>query len=180
MKIRKAIVFIDGSNFYHNSKSIISKKDKINFNKLSIFISEKFGLDLKQIRYYNAVPDISDGKEVYYKHLEFLEKLKKLDMVVKTRKLKKIKKSNIKFEKGIDVMIASDMIRKTLVDKECGVCILISGDADFIPAIQIIKDAGYETIICSPKYGFSNELRQGKFRYLVLTKEHLDKCLNNP
>ena len=179
MEKRKAIVFIDGSNFYHNSKSIINKKEKINFNKLSEFISKKFGLDLKQVRYYNAVPDISDGKEVYYKHLEFLERLKKLNIIVKTRKLKKIKKSNIKFEKGIDVMIASDMIRKTLVEKECKVCILISGDADFIPAIQIIKDAGYETIICSPKYGFSNELRQGRFRYLVLSKEDIIKCLSN-
>ena len=69
------------------------------------------------------------------------------------------------------------MIRKTLVEKECGVCILISGDADFIPAMQIIKDAGYEVIVCSPAYGFSNELRQGRFRYLILKREYLDKCL---
>ena len=74
-------------------------------------------------------------------------------------------------------MIASEMVRKTLVEKTCEVCILISGDADFIPAIQIIKDAGYEAIACCPRYGFSNELRQGKFRYLVLKKEDLDNCL---
>ncbi len=69
------------------------------------------------------------------------------------------------------------MIRKTLVEKECNVCILISGDADFIPAIQIIKDAGYEVIVCSPRTGFSNELRQGKFRYLILSKAYLLRCL---
>ena len=177
MEKRKVIVFIDGSNFYHNSKSIINKKDNINFNKLSRFISEKFELDLEEVRYYNAVPDMSDNKETYYKHLEFLDKLKKDNIIVKTRKLKYIKKLKIKIEKGVDVLIASDMIRKTLVEKECKVCILISGDADFIPSIQIIKDAGYEIIVCSPKYGFSNELRQGKFRYLILKKEDLDKCL---
>jgi len=71
------------------------------------------------------------------------------------------------------------MIRKTLVEKECEVCVLISGDSDFIPSMEIIKYAGYEVIVCSPKQGFSNELRQGEFRYLVLKKEDLDECLYN-
>jgi uncharacterized LabA/DUF88 family protein len=57
------------------------------------------------------------------------------------------------------------------------VCILISGDADFIPAMEIIKEAGYEIIVCCPQMGFSNELRQGKFRYFILRKEDLEKCL---
>jgi len=34
-----------------------------------------------------------------------------------------------------------------------------------------------EVIVCSSQQGFSNELRQGKFRYLVLKKEDLNKCL---
>jgi uncharacterized LabA/DUF88 family protein len=177
MEKREVIVFIDGSNFYHNSKSIIDKSIKINFKCLAEYISNYFELNLKQIRYYNAVPDISDDREIYHKHMEFLEGLRKQGIIVKERKLKKIKKLNLKIEKGIDVLIASDMIRKTLVEKECSVCILISGDADFIPAMQIIKDAGYEVIVCSPRYGFSNELRQGKFRYFILKKEDLEKCL---
>ena len=179
MEKREAIIFIDGSNFYHNSKSIIDKPSKINFKSLADYISNYFSLKLKQIRYYNAVPDISDNKEIYYKHMEFLEGLRKQNIIVKERKLKKIKKLNIKIEKGIDVLIASDMIRKTLVEKECKVCILISGDADFIPSMQIIKDAGYEVIVCSPKYGFSNELRQGKFRYLVLSEKDKNNCLKD-
>jgi len=172
---RDAILFIDGSNFYHNSKSLIEESKRINFNLLANFICNKFNLELKQIRYYNAVPDISDNKDVYYNHIEFLDKLKKDNIIVRTRKLKYIKNLNIKIEKGVDVLIASDMIRKTLVEKECKVCILISGDADFIPSMQIIKDADYEVIVCSPKCGFSNELRQGKFRYLILKKEDIIK-----
>jgi len=177
MEKRKAIIFIDGSNFYHNSKSIIDKSKRIDFNLLSQFICKKFNLELKQIRYYNAVPDISDNKEIYYQHIEFLDKLKKDNIIVKTRKLKYIKKLKIKIEKGVDVMIASDMIRKTLVEKECEACILISGDADFTPAIQIIKNQGYEVIVCSPRLGFSNELRQGRFRYLILKEEEVNNCL---
>ena len=174
---RDAILFIDGSNFYHNSKTIIEESKRIDFNCLAQFICDKFNLKLKQVRYYNAVPDISDNREIYYNHLAFLDKLKKDNITVRTRKLKYIRSLKTKIEKGVDVLIASDMIRKTLVEKECEACILISGDSDFIPSMQIIKDAGYEVIVCSPKQGFSNELRQGKFRYLILKKEDLDKCL---
>lgn len=176
MKKRETILFIDGSNFYHNSKTITKDDKRIDFSSLAKFICDKFNLKLKQIRYYNAVPDITENKEIYYNHLAFLDKLKKEGIIVKTRKLKYVKKLKIKIEKGVDVLIASDMIRKSLVEKDCEVCILISGDADFIPSIQIIKDAGYEVIVCSPKYGFSNELRQGKFRYLILKKEDLESC----
>jgi uncharacterized LabA/DUF88 family protein len=175
MEKRRAIVFIDGSNFYHNSKSIIDKPSKINFNQLAKFICDNFNLLLGEIRYYNAVPDISDNKEIYYKHMEFLDGLRKEGIVVKERKLKKIRELNIKLEKGVDVLIASEMIKTTLVEDNCDVCILLSGDADFIPAMNIIKNAGYEVIICSPRQGFSNELRQGKFRYFILKKEDLEK-----
>lgn len=177
MPNREAILFIDGSNFYHNSKQLIEESNSIDFNLLAQFLCKKFELELKQIRYYNAVPDINKNKEVYYNHLRFLDKLKKGNILVKTRKLKYIKNTDIKIEKGVDVLIASDMIRKSLVEKECEVCILISGDSDFIPAMEIIKRAKYEVIVSSPKQGFSNELRQGKFRYHILKKEDLDKCL---
>ncbi len=60
--IRDAMVFIDGSNWYHNSKLLIDKDKRIDFNCLSKFICDQFGLRLKQVRYYNAVPDISDNK----------------------------------------------------------------------------------------------------------------------
>lgn len=75
---RKAIVFIDGSNFYHNVKSVVEKSKKIDYVTLSQCICDRFNLDLEQIRYYNSIPDISDGEDVYYKHIEFLESLKAL------------------------------------------------------------------------------------------------------
>ena len=89
MEKRRAIIFIDGSNFYHNSKSLIDKPSKINFNSLSRFICDNFQLELKEIRYYNAIPDISDDKTVYYNQMEFLDGLRKQGIVVKERKLKK-------------------------------------------------------------------------------------------
>lgn len=176
---REAIIFIDGSNWYHNSKNII-KPGNIDFVKLSKFICNRFDLKLKEVRYYNSIPDIADGEKTYYSHIGFLEKLKKQGIIVSTRKLKRILKEKLVIEKGIDVLISADMIKKSLVDRECDVCILISGDADFIPVMEIIKETKMEAITCSVLQGYARELLQGKFRYLILKKEDLDKCLKMP
>ena len=77
MEKRRAIIFIDGSNFYHNSKSLIDKPSKIDLKSPSKFICNSFQLELKEIRYYNAIPDITDNKTIYYKQMSFLEKLYK-------------------------------------------------------------------------------------------------------
>ena len=69
------------------------------------------------------------------------------------------------------------MIKTALVDKNCDVCILISGDSDFIPVMEIIKSLKKESISCSVLQGYARELLQGKFRYLILKKEDLDRCL---
>ena len=82
MEKRRAIVFTDGSNFYHNSKSLIDKPSKIDFKSLSKFICDNFQLELKEIRDCNAVPDISDDKTIYYKHMEFLDGLRKQGIIV--------------------------------------------------------------------------------------------------
>ncbi|MCK5624278.1 NYN domain-containing protein [Candidatus Pacearchaeota archaeon] len=86
----------------------------------------------------------------------------------------------LKKEKGIDVKIAVDMIAKCLIEEECDCCILLSGDADFIPSMELIKRAGKEVIISSVPMGFSSELRSGNFRYLVLGRGELSKeCIKS-
>ena len=176
MDQKNAIVFIDGSNWYHNCKTII-KPGKIDFIKLSKFICSHFNLNLKEIRYYNSIPDIVDGEKTYYKHIKFLENLKKQGIIVKTRKLKRIPKRDIVIEKGVDVLISADMVKKSLVENDCETCILISGDSDFIPVMEIIKTSKKEAISCCVLQGYARELLQGKFRYLILKKEFLEECL---
>ena len=209
---KKTIVFIDGNNWYHNTKKTIDTKE-IDFFKLAKFIANKFDLDVKQIRYYNSIPDISENPLIYHKHMEFLTNLKKQGIKIFTRKLQKTSNKEIvkqkqkiietldlcktcyplvklncfsclgntsKKEKGIDVKIAVDMIRKVLIEKECDVCILISGDADFIPAMQTIKDSKKEVITSSIYTGYSRELRSGRFRYFYLSPEDLNKyCMKD-
>ncbi|MCK4650448.1 NYN domain-containing protein [Candidatus Pacearchaeota archaeon] len=175
---KRAIVFVDGNNWYHNVKSLVKKPRGIDFGKLSVLICDRFGLSLVEVRYYNSVPDIDLGEENYYKHMVFLAGLKRKGVVVNTRKLKVIRSGGkkLRVEKGVDVQIASDMIDYSLVKDFCDVCILISGDADFLPAMNVIKRKGCEVITTCVGKGYSRDLRSGDFRYVVLKRGDLDRC----
>lgn len=81
-------------------------------------------------------------------------------------------------EKGIDVWLAIDMVKKSIIDKECDVCILISGDTDFVPAIKLIQKAKKEVLSAFVPYGYSNELRNST-SYFILRKETLTKCFRD-
>jgi len=175
---KKAIMFVDGNNWYHNVKSVVPKPRAIDFRKLSDMIAKHFDLDVVWIRYYNSVPDIELGEENYYKHMVFLAGLKQKGLEVNTTKLKKIRTNGktLRVEKGIDVMIAMDMASKTLFDKECDCCVLISGDSDFVPAMRLIKNEGKEVLTVSVLRGYARELLQGEFRFWILKKGDVSKC----
>ena len=173
---KKAIVFVDGNNWYHNIKSIVSKPKSIDFRKLSSLIGEHFDMEILEIRYYNSTPDIELGEENYYKHMVFLADLKRKGLTVYTHKLKKIRSGGkvIRVEKGIDVSIATDMINKSLIEKKCDTCILISGDSDFVPVMRLIKSSGREVLTTSVLRGYARELLQGEFRFWILKKGDLE------
>ncbi|NPE26633.1 NYN domain-containing protein [Methanococcoides sp. SA1] len=175
---KRAIVFVDGNNWYHNVKSLIKKPRGLDFEKIGRVVCERFGLDLIEVRYYNSVPDIDLGEENYYKHMVFLAGLKKKRVVVNTRKLKVVRSGGkkLRVEKGVDVKIAADMIEASLVDDVCDVCVLLSGDADFLPMMNVIKRQGKEVITASVGRGYSRDLRSGDFRYVVLKRGDLDLC----
>ena len=177
-KKKKAIMFVDGNNWYHNVKSVVRKPRAIDFRKLAVMVAGHFDLDVKEIRYYNSVPDIELGEDNYYKHMVFLAGLKNKGLVVNTAKLKKIRVDGkiLRVEKGIDVMIATDMISKVFLESECDCCVLISGDSDFVPAMRLIKGTGKEVLTTSVLKGYARELLQGEFRFWILKKGDVEKC----
>lgn len=205
---KRAIVFIDGNNLYHNLKATGIKPGDINLEKLSDFICRRFNCTRIKTIYYNSIPNIKDSESTYYKHMEFLSKIKRMkNFEIKTRKLQRnstqeklqiIKKEiaalklcelckpvvethwndyigqiNVK-EKGIDVMIAVDMIHSAIINSECDRIILISGDADFIPAMDLIKSKGKEICSSSVAKGYSYELRS-KHQWFILDRALLLK-----
>ena len=207
--MKGAIVFVDANNWYHNLKSIF-KPSKISIVKISNLICKNLKLDLKEVRWYASIPDITDGKEDYYNHINFLALLEKEGVKVITRKLQRLSAKEIlkkkretidsldlcdnckplieasfldlagikRKEKGIDVWIAIDMIKKSMIDNECDVCILISGDGDFVPAVKLIKKAGKVVLSAFVPFGYSSELRKST-PYFIIRKETLIKCFRD-
>lgn len=210
--LKRAIVFIDGNNFYHCVKRFGIQPNQIDYLKLSEFVCSKFNLNRQKTIYYNSIPDIRDGAEKYYKHLSFLSEIESLPKFeVKKRKLQKqsnkealeekeqiITELNLcnkckpkvkenclncignisKKEKGIDVWLAVDMIDKALKD-EYDFAVLIAGDADFIPALNLIKENGKQIKSAFIRTGYSSNIRKtfpNDFLYLE-EKELIKNCL---
>ena len=203
--MKRTIVFVDANNWYHNVKKFFNPGD-IDIVKLSQFLCKVKGYELKEIRWYASTPHITDGAPMYYRHMSFLEHLKKRGVKVITRKLQKFSNKEIlkkkrqtlenldlcdrckpivesafldladikRKEKGIDVWIAVDIIRLGIIEDKYDICILISGDADFTPALNLIKDKK-EILVAMTPFGFSTELRTN-FPYFILRKSTLMKC----
>ncbi|MFH1448717.1 MAG: NYN domain-containing protein, partial [Candidatus Micrarchaeota archaeon] len=207
---KKAIVFIDGNNFYHNIKKTGVRPGSVNLYRVCQLITDTFGVEFTKSIYYNSIPDIRDGEKMYYGHLSYLSEVARLpNFEVKTRKLQKqsvrefqeekqrmlsaldfcekcrpLAEKNCfgcvgthkKKEKGIDVMIAVDMVENAIENRyDCFV--LISGDADFIPALELVRKRGKRIFSASLEPGYSINLTK-KFPSLILTKELIEEnCL---
>ena len=184
--MKKAIVFVDANNWYHNVKNFF-EPGMIDITKVANLLCAAKNYELVQIRWYASLPSIDDGEVVYYKHMSFLESLEKKGVKVITRKLQRLsnkevmkKKRHIiesldlcgkcrpivesvfldvaslkKKEKGIDVWIAVDMIKYSIIDNKCDVCVLISGDADFVPALELVMSRNKEILTAMTPFGYS-------------------------
>jgi len=205
---RKSIVFIDANNWYHNLKysvkpghidikkicdliarekdleileirwyaSMPSRKDsELIYKKQRAFLGH---LQKQGIKIITRKLQKLSTKEIKKKRLEFIESW---DLCEVCKPIVEDSFLDItdhhKKEKGIDVWIAIDMVKESM-RKDVDCCVLISGDADFVPAFDLIQEVGKDVLSVSVSRGYSNELRQ-KFSYLILKKEDLDKCLKN-
>ncbi|MBI5347484.1 MAG: NYN domain-containing protein [Candidatus Aenigmarchaeota archaeon] len=205
-----AIIFIDGNNFYHNVKNMRIKPSRIDFKKLSEVVCSNFNVNWSRTRYYNSIPNVEDDKEIYWKHINFLEelgKLPKFDII--TRKIQRSSSKELLAEKrgiianlglcknckplvetncydcigsvklrekGIDVKIAVDMVEFAVKDK-CNCIILVSGDADFIPALKLVEENKKSVCSAFLRAGYAYELRNN-FKFLIIGNNFImEKCL---
>ena len=62
---KRVFVFFDGNNFYHNLKATFIKPGSINLSKVTNLVATHFECDLLHTIYYNSVPSIEDGEDIY-------------------------------------------------------------------------------------------------------------------
>ena len=133
----RVAIFIDGSNLYHALRDNFSRVD-LNFTDFTTKLCA--GRRLFRTYYYNVLQDPSQRPEGFREQQEFLDVLKKtpyLEVRLGGMKLSQ----GVPVEKGIDIMLATDMLHFAWNDLY-DVAILVSGDGDFAYALQAAKNMG--------------------------------------
>jgi len=174
--MKKVMIFIDGSNFYHGTISNFGENARIDLEKfIDCLISYKEGRELVRVYYYNAPVDKSDGEEKFRAQQKFLSRLAYIpNFEVKLGRLER--RGDKRIEKGVDVELATDMLyfaSQNLYD----VAILVSGDGDFACAIEKVKNLGKHVENAYFFKGRSFHLQKVCDRFIELNEGFLKGCL---
>lgn len=177
----RVIIFIDGSNHYHNVKNIFKSSKKMlnfNFEKFSEYLVQ----DKKLIKtnYYNSPLDISYNLSAYMKQQKFFEKLRKIpdfNLILCRMQKQIINEKIIYLVKEDDIHLAVDMVSLAFEDKY-DTAILVSSDGDFVPAVKIVKKTGKKVKNIGFEDKFSYHLKQECTNFLNLNKQTLTKFFN--
>ena len=133
----RVMVFIDGSNLYHVLTQSCGRHD-LQFDKFAMKLAN--GRDLKRTYYYNIRQESDTNPIVGTEQQKFLDSMYDTPYVEVRLGIWK-QRGEIMVEKGVDVMLATDLITHAYKD-HYDTAIVVSGDADFYPALQAVKDVG--------------------------------------
>ncbi len=143
MTFDKAAVFIDGGYLVKILKNFGSVK--LDFQKFSQKLVEISKSELFRVYYYNCMPYQSnppteEEKTRYSNMMKFLNKLKKLSRF--EIRLGKLSFHDGKFiQKRVDNLLTIDLIALSATG-QIQKALIVSGDSDFVPAIQKSKELG--------------------------------------
>ena len=167
----RVAIFIDGSNFYH-----ILKKTYNDSRGLTTFNFEKFtkvlvnGRKHTRTYYYTAALDQKKNEETYKKQQRFFDKLRKIPAfeLILCRMQKELINGKLVYTvKEDDIQLAVDML-ELAYKNAFDTAILVSSDADFVPAIIKVKAFGkvVENIGFENKFSWFLKQKCNKFRQL--------------
>ena len=130
----RVAIFIDGSNLYHSLQENCGRFD-VDFAALGQRLTD--GRDLLRIYYYNVLRDSDRDPQAYQDQQKFLTALHNTPYM-ETRLGSSKMRGQITVEKGIDIMVATDLL-KFAWDDLYDVAVLVSGDGDFAYAVETVK-----------------------------------------
>jgi len=149
----RVAIFIDGSNLYHGLRANLGRFD-LNFAE---FVSKLCGSRrLFRTYYYNVLQDPIQRPDGYREQQEFLDVLRKTPYLEVRLGSTKIAQG-IPVEKGIDIMLATDLLYFAWNDFY-DTAVLVSGDSDFAYALQAIKNMGKHVEVAYFESGVSKDL----------------------
>ncbi|MCK4444194.1 MAG: NYN domain-containing protein [Thermoplasmata archaeon] len=138
----RSVLFIDGAYFAKVLKNEYGEP-RIDFLKLSGRLCE--GTERLRTYYYNCMPYQSspptdEERERYSRADKFVYTLESLPRFeVRLGKLSYVRGEYV--QKRVDILLAVDLVRMSW-GRQIQRAILVTGDSDFVPAVQAAKDAG--------------------------------------
>ncbi|NCD00958.1 NYN domain-containing protein [bacterium] len=165
-KIGRLYVFIDSSNLWAAQKS---KQKLLDYEKILNYIKDNFKPSAIKVFYYAAYP--AEGTRSYSisnKHKFFIFLKKGLGFEVRKKELKRIKVvdedlgESIKEKGDMDVEITVDAMYHI---NKYDTAIFFSGDSDFLPLVNHLKNNGKKIYILSSRNNISEELRTAGHGY---------------
>ena len=162
--MERVSVYIDGANFLYGLRSIKSRYTNFNFD-FGRYVNHIVGKRvLIEVYYYDASLKSARDPELFKQQQVFFERLKKIDKfrVIICRRQKSTKSDGTdSFKiKEDDIRLALDMFRDATKNKY-DTALLISGDGDFVPAVEYVKLEGKNV---------ENYFFEGRVSYGLLSK----------
>ena len=137
------MMFIDGAYLRNEVKEKFGH-DNIKFHSLPNFLAPRsasgtFDLELIRVYYYDAIVDFKENSKKHIEQETYFNNLRKIGgYEVKLGRL--IKTGNGKYrQKGVDVLLAVDMISKAHLN-HYDIALLLAGDDDYLDMVKSIKD----------------------------------------
>lgn len=175
MDDERVMVFIDGNNLFHELKGHFGRSD-IDFAKFC----RRLAGDRTLVRtyYYNAPVDKEREPDRHARQDRFFRSLQRLPYFeLRFGRLVYFdwpRQSPI--EKGVDVKLSTDMLVHAFRNSY-DTAVLVSGDTDYSPALQAIKDQGkHVEVVLFGDRQTSLELREISDRTIDVDKNYLSDC----
>lgn len=164
-------VFIDGENMRHRLVSVLLESGRIHDSDdhfradIRRLVTDTLGVAPDQISYFTTrirqpeheIPDRLRDKitQIQESHRRWIAELTNQGIRVVKAGLLKVRESNacvhcgkrtlVLQEKGVDVRMATEMVMAAVHDNEKSL-VVMSSDADMIPAIEVVRRAGTRVI----------------------------------
>jgi uncharacterized LabA/DUF88 family protein len=171
----RVMIFIDGSNMYHSLKTHFNRTD-IELGRFCDKILER--RRLIRIYYYNARVGRKEEPERYLHQQAFFSSVAMIPYCeLRLGRLVYINWPNVPpYEKGVDIMLTTDLLTHSFKDN-FDIAILVTGDSDYVGAIQAVKDNGknVEVALFGREQG-SRPLREAADRVITIDGRLLRGC----
>lgn len=163
----RVMVFIDGSNLYHVLGQTCGRHD-LQFDKFAQKLAN--GRNLRRVYYYNIRQEAFEDRSNATDQDKFLSSLYDTPHLEVKLGIWKQRGSTM-VEKGVDVMLAVDLVTRAYKDNY-DTAIIVSGDADFYPALQAAKDVGKQVEVAAFETNISAEAARVADLHIKLTKTY--------